>query len=244
MNDYKLDAEGSFQSEIQLESKMNFFQRLAGIIFSPTKTLMDLIAKPRLLFPILSSAFGMLLFYLLRYDLYKDYMRDSLERVASTTEALTPDQIEALLDMSAIAGLISTPFITLIVWALSGLVLFCIAKLFKGEGRFNQYLSIVGYCGVITLLFYAISAGVSFFTGQLMFDASMANITNLIIPDMKGSYFYGIIRSISFFTIWYYVLVGVGISLVSKLSKPKVFSMVAFVLIVEALINAAEFRYF
>lgn len=243
MTEYELNKGGNIQNEIGPQSKMNFFQRVAGIIVSPAKTLQDLIAKPRILFPFLSSAFGLLVLYLARFELYKDYLRETLERAAAVDPSITAEQIEALIGITTSMGLFTTPLTTIIVWLVSAAILFGAVKLFKGEGRFKQYLSIVGYCGVITLLYYVICIAVSFFSGALMLDASLANITNLFVPYIKGTFIYGVFRSIGFFNIWYYILIAIGVTLLSKLPKSKVYPIVTAVFIIEMLVNTIEYRY-
>lgn len=237
----QISTGGNIRNEI--ESKQNFLQRIGGMIFSPSKTIRCLIEKPRILFPFLSSAFSLLILYLLRYELYEDYIRTTLEKAAAVDTSITSEQIEALIGMSATMGLALIPITSVIIWLVSSAILFGISKLFKGEGHFKQYLSIVGYCGVITLLYYLISFIVSFLNGELLVDASLANVTNLFAPYLKDSFFYGIIKGIDFFSIWYFILVAMGITMVSKLSKMKVYSMVTLIFIAQLLINANELRY-
>lgn len=243
MREYQLDTNGKLRNEFVLQSNMNFFQRVIGIIFSPSKTIMDLIAKPRILFAILSLALGLVTLQLIRYNLYADQMMQALERSLNTNPSVSVEQLEQYSGVLQIAGLLGTAINKILVWFLTGLALWGVVKLFKGEGKLKQYLSIIGYSGVITLLYYALSAAVSFLTGRLMLDDSLANITNLFAPSMKGSYIYGIFRAIGFFNIWYYFIIATGIALLNKISKTKAYSITAFVFIIEVLLNAMEYRY-
>lgn len=244
MEEIQVNAGGSIQNSLEAQSKMNFFQRLIGIIVSPSKTFKDLIAKPRILFPFLLSTFSILVFYLLRYDLYQEYVRKTLENAIASDPSVTAEQAESLVVISTTAGLISAPITAIIIWLVSSAILFGIAKLLKGEGSFKQYLSIVGYSSVITALYYVLSIVMSYFTGELMLDASLANVTNLFAPHLKGTYLYGIIRGIDLFNIWYFALVGYGIILLSKMSKVKGYTMVTVIFIIQLLINAMELKYY
>jgi len=244
MDGYQVSTDGKIQNQPEHQSNMNFFQRLIGIIVSPIKTIDDLIEKPRILFPILSMGFGLLVLYLLRYELYTEYVHEALVRsLESMGQTLAPEQIEAYLQMTVPISLISSAIVPIITWFVITAVIFGVVKIFKGEGSFKQYLSILGYAGVVTLLYYIICIATSFMTGKLMLDASLTNITNLFMPDIRGTYVYGIIRSIGLFSIWYYALVAVGVARLSKISKEKVFSMVTVIFIIEVLVNAMENRY-
>lgn len=243
MAEYEFNTDGVIQNATKSQGKMNFFQRVIGIIVSPTKTVDDLIEKPRILFPLLASALGLLVLYLSRFGLYEEYLRTTMERAAAADPSITAEQIDALMGISTSMGLITTPITAVITWLISTAILFGGAKIFKGEGQFKQYLSIVGYCGVVTLLYYVICIAVSFFSGELMLNASLSIITNLFAPDIKGSFIYGLFRSVGLFNIWYYILVAIGITRVSKLPKSKVYPIVAIVFILEILVNSLEYRY-
>lgn len=225
--------------------QMNLVQRILGVIFSPSETMKGLAEKPRILFPILLIALGTPLFYLSRFSLYKDFLRESMEVTMAQSNMgieMTAEQMELALKYGAIGGLVSGPFVNLVFWLFYTGLLFAICKIFKGQGNFKQYASVIGYSYVITILYYLISIGVSFFSGKLMFDASLANITNLFAPDMAGSFIYGVIRGIDLFTVWYFTVIGIGISRVSGLGKGKVYPAVFGILLLSVLIGANSMK--
>ena len=222
--------------------QIGFIKRVIGIIFSPAETMKVLIAKPRILFPIILMAVSMLGFYLLRFDLYKDFLRQAAEIQLAKNPNITRESLEAVMPISIAAGLIGSSLGALFNWVVISAILFGIMKLFKGEGKFKQYLSIIGYSYVIMFIYILLSSVASYSTGSIMFNSSATNITNLFMPDIKGSYLYGIFRAIDFFAIWHYIVIGIGISLVSKVSKSKVYSVLSLIFIATVLIGAFSLK--
>lgn len=221
--------------------KMNPFQRVLGVIISPEQTMQNLAEKPRILFPIIIQALGMLGLYLLRFPLYMDMLRKGMELgLAQSNTQLTPEQIEASLQMGLGITLVAIPLTTLAVWVVVSAVSLGAMKIFKGEGNFKQIASVVGYSYVITLLYLVISAVASFFSGTLMLDASLANLTNLVMPDLKGTLTYGIIRGIDLFTVWYYIVMAIGLTKVGKISKAKAYGVVGVLFIIGLALGATN----
>ena len=223
--------------------EMNFFQRASGIILSPAETMKNLAQKPRILFPILAAIFGVAAFYLIRFPLYEEFLMKTLETgMAQKNIQLTPEQLQTTYDMSKVIGLVTTPITTAFFWILSTAVIFGLTKLFKGQGSFKQMLSVTGYAYTIMLVYYIISIIVSFFSGQLMFDNSLANISNIFAPDMKGTFIYGILRGIDLFSIWYYTVMAIGVYAVTGLSKAKSYSIVYAIYIAMMLLSVNAYK--
>lgn len=232
------------KSEKIHENGMNFFQRVIGIIVSPGKTMEDLVKKPRILFPILSTALSVVLFYLIRFDLYKPFFIKTLQTALEQSGKPVPaEQMDFVQNVSLISGLAAIPFSNVIMLIIVSSIIFGICRLiFKCEGKYKQYLSVTGYSYVIMLLSIIVTLGASFFTNSIMLDASLANITNILAPNIKGSFLYGIIRGIDLFSIWYYIVMGIGVVTVSKLSKVKVFSIMGLFFIAQVLYTANSFK--
>lgn len=241
------NLELNIKTDVTEVKQPGFISRIIGIFVSPTEIMKALIEKPRVLFPIFASALGAFTLYLSRFSLYKEFqMAIGEAKLDEMASKLTADQIassKAIMEKTVSWGLYAVPVSSLLMWIIFTAVVFGLAKAFKGQGKFKQYLSITGYAGVIMLLYYALSIGVSFFSGKLMLDASLANITNLFLPDIKGSYLYGIFRSIDLFGIWQYIVAGIGISLVSKISKVKVYSIIFVIYFAVALYGATVYKF-
>lgn len=226
--------------DVQLNEELSFIQRVSGIVLSPTKVMKNLIQKPRILFPILAIAFGLLLFYSIRFSLYSEFMK---YMTIQKNPSVPADQLELSAKIVPIVGLALSPFTSLFNFFVSTTIIFVLAKIFKGQGKYKQYMSVVGYTTVIVLLYYLVNIIMSFITGNLFLDSSLANISNLIAPEIKGTFLYGFLRGVSLFNVWQYCIVGIGTYQLSKLNKPKVIIIVAVAYIVSVLTGVGNFKF-
>lgn len=219
-------------------AKMNFIQRVLGVLVSPSKTMDDLCVKPRVLFPATLMAFSPLLLIGLRFPLYKEFIRRSVEMSAQIQAEMfnmqmTAEQIEQSVSIQSIVGLVSTPISSVIGWVIGTAILFGIIKIFGGQGKFKQYLSITGYAGVITLFNYILITLVSFVTNNIYLDIPLTSIANVLPQEMEGSFIFGLIKCIDLFSIWGMAVTAIGAAIVSKLSKAKIYSIAAALYLVQ-----------
>lgn len=211
-----------------IEYKMNFIQRVFGVIFSPGKVMQSLAQKPRILFALLLTLVIPVAKILAVYPMYIEYSRSLMEsQYAKMNIEATPAMIDQALNVSKYTVLIGGPIGTVAMWFLSALILWVIIKIFKGEGRYKQILSITGYASVIS----ALSAIVTIITTRLTGTYSLVSFTSLasLLPEMKGSFLFGAAKAIEIFSIWQYIVIAIGLATVSKLSKKKVYIIIACV---------------
>ena len=239
-----MNTEVSYINEEVPVKGMNFIQRVAGIIHSPGKVMENLAAKPRVIFPLIMIAVAQVAFYLSRFELYKDFLRQSAMASSGFTESLTgtkltPEMIEQTLPQSITMGLITTPLGSLFMWLLTTVILFAIFKIAGGQGKFKAYLSVVGYAYVISALYLVITAVVSFFTNSLHVLIPLTSIANVFPAEMKGNFLYGMIKGIDLFSIWYYCVIAIGMTVVSGFKKRTVYSIIAGVFVIGLLIAGA-----
>lgn len=245
------ELHGNFNNNVQGESQdvkeMNFFQRVIGIVISPSETMKNLIAKPRILFPILAMALGPVLLNLIRFSLYQETVRLQMEKsfeiaAKSGGQQLAPEQIDLFVRISTYGGLIAAPIVVLGMWLAGTAILFGIVKALGGKGKFKQYLSITGYVSVITLLSIFITLIVSFYTNRLTLDLSLGIFAKQILTGFEGSFLFGfaytVLSAISLFTLWSYVLYGMGVACLSGLNKRKAYIIVFSMLIILVLAQA------
>lgn len=205
--------------------KMNFIQRVFGVIFSPVKTMQSLEQKPRILFALLLSILTPVVMILSVLPMYKEYSRGLLEaNYEKMNVEVTAAQIDQGLNISTYSGLIGGAVVGAAMWFLGALILWGIVKIFKGEGSYMQFLSITGYAAVIT----ALSTLVTIITTRLTGTFSLVSFTSLgsILPDMKGNFIYGVAKSLEVFSIWKYIVIAIGVATVSKLDKKKAYIIV------------------
>jgi hypothetical protein len=227
MEDLQINRNDENQAAAVEVESMNVFQRIIGIIVSPGKTMQNLIVRPRILFPILMIAISSLLLILINMTQYKEYMRASTEVVMENMGmTLTPEQLDMQMNFSAITSLITTPIIYLVIWLIGTAILFGIVKAFKGEGKFKQFMSITGFAWVITVLSYIVMTAVSYATGSFNLELPVTSVASILPADLKGNFVYGLARGIELFSIWQYVVIAIGVTQLSKLSKTKVYSII------------------
>ncbi|WP_244648227.1 Yip1 family protein [Ruminiclostridium herbifermentans] len=227
MNDNNVIMNESNFGENQVDySKMSFIKRVIGVICFPGKVMQSLEQKPRVLFGILLTALVPLVMILSTLPMYMEYTRGVLESTyAKMNIEITEQQLEQTLSISQYSSIIGGPIGAVIMLLIYALVIWSIIKIFKGEGKFKQVLSVIGYATVISALSTIVTIITTRLTGVFS-DVSFTSIASLI-PEMKGSFIYGMSKMIEVFTIWQYAVIAIGITTVSKLSKKKVYIIVA-----------------
>lgn len=244
MEDLNLQFNNEVMTEPHETKQLNFFQRVLGVIVSPEQTMKNLAAKPRILFPILIMVFGVLLLYILRFSLFQDTIRTAIENSLNQgkTPQMTKEQVDLAIKIGSITGLIGVIIAPLFAWLAGTAVLFAVIKMFKGQGSFKQYMSITGYAYVITLMFLILTGIASYFTGNLELDLSLGVISSLLIQDPSSSYLSGfmagLLKSIAIFSIWKYVVIAIGVTIVSAIPKKKVYYIVFGIFLLGALVTA------
>ncbi len=238
------DLQTNLINEELPEKKMGFIQRVVGVITSPGKVMENLAAKPRILFPLFLVAFSQLALILIRMPLYQDSLRKAFQASSKVTESLTgvkvtPEMIEKNLSQGMTTNLITTPLGSLFGWFLITVVFFAIIKIAGGQGKFKQYLSVIGYAYVISALYLLITLCVSYFTGSLHLDIPLTSIGNAFGDGMKGSFLFGMIKGLDVFKIWYYAVIAIGLQVVSGFKKSTIYGIVAIVFTITLLIAGA-----
>jgi hypothetical protein len=205
--------------------KMNFFQRLFGVIFSPADTMKCLAEKPRILFGLLLTLITPVVYIFGIFPMYKEYMRSTLEATyAKMNVQMTPQQIDNISNISTITSPVTLILVAAASLFLGTLILWAIVKLFKGEGTYKQYLSVSCYTAVIAAISTIVAIILTHVTGSF----SKIGFTNLasLLPDMSGNFLYGMAKGLDLFLIWQYIVIGIGTATISKLSKNKVFVII------------------
>lgn len=237
-------------SEIQLSTineeaayeQPGFLKRLLWVFTSPGKLMASLAEKPRILFALILSAVSVDALYLVHLPLYKDFLRATT--IASsgymeslTGQTMTPEMIEQGLPTAIITGLISTPFMSLIMLLLTTVIFLVIFKIMGGEGKFKAYLSVVGYAGVISSMYILLVMIISNFTGSLHVDPTLTSLATLVSKDSAGVVLYNVLKNIDIFSIWYYIVMAIGLATVSKIKKQYVYLVVCVVFLIGLIIN-------
>lgn len=215
-------------------SKMSFIKRVLGVICFPGKVMQSLEQKPRVLFGLLLTALVPLVLILATFPMYMEFTRGLLQATyAKMNLEVTVQQLEQALSFSQYSALIGGPIAAVAMLLVKALVIWAIIKIFKGQGKYKQILSVTGYAAVISVLSTIVSIITTRLTGVFS-DVSFTSIASLI-PEMKGSFIYGMAKMLEVFYIWQYAVIAIGLTAVSKLSKKKVYIIVACIFAVVAI---------
>lgn len=214
------------------KSKMGFIKRVAGTIVNPSSVMQSLREKPRVLFPIIIMCVVQVLYLIVHFSLYSEYNMNVLKASQQVMYQYsgveyTPEMLEQMTKVQNISGLIMTPIGILFQWLAGTAILFGVIKIFKGEGRYKQYLSVTGYAYIILALYTVIKLVVTFISGELYLDTPLVSLGALFSEGATKGFFYAIACSIDLYLIWFYCLVAIGVATVSQLSKKKSYIIVA-----------------
>lgn len=228
--DIKLEDGNNSESPIANDyTQMNFFQRVFGVIFSPGKVMQSLEQKPRILFALFLTILTPIIMIYSVMPMYVQYMLNNRSVVEATYEKMNIQMTSEQIDQIIISSTKSTPFIlaasSAAKWFLGALILWVIIKIFKGQSKYKQILSVTGYAAVISALSAIVTIAVTRVTGVFN-EVSYTSLASLL-PEMKGNFLYGAAKAIDVFSIWYYAVIAIGTAIVSKFSKKKVYLIVA-----------------
>ncbi|MHB8061846.1 MAG: Yip1 family protein [Ruminiclostridium sp.] len=217
--------------------RMNLIQRIISVILAPGKVMQSLEQKPRILFALLLTILTPVVMIFSVLPMYKESLMSTRDAIEATYERMniqmTAEQIDNILNKTATSAPFLLAFYAVALWFLGALVLWGIIKVFKGEGRYKQILSITGYSAVISALAVIVKIIFTQFTG-IYSDISVTSLASLL-PNMKGNFLYGAAKAIDVFSIWQYVVIAIGTATVSKLDKKKVYIIVACIFAVLAI---------
>ncbi len=239
MQDINVYNQDDLNNEIEVVKEMNFFQRVLGVIVSPEDTMKNLSNKPRVLFPIIMIALTPAILLLLNLQGYKEYIKEmNLQTFTKMNIEATAEMLEKQANTSLIGGMVGGPIFSIGGWLLGTLILFGIIKIFGGQGRYKQYLSVTGYAYVIMVISSILTTIISYIIGSYNPEVSMTSLAILFSKDSVDSFIYTIFRQIEIFSIWHYVVIAIGVLVVSKVSKTKVYSIITAIYIIGMLIAA------
>lgn len=232
----------SINQEIPAEQP-GLLKRLLWVFTSPGKLMASLAERPKVLLTLILAAIPIDLLYFLRMPLYKDFLRNTLIQqsqgsyMQSLGVEMTPEMIEAQLPMQVTLGLITTPVGIIIMMLLTALICFAIFRIMGGEGKYKAYLSVVSHASVITVLYTLLLIPISYITGSLNLTPPVTSLATLVAKDAVGPVIFGILSSLDLFSIWYYVVIAIGMAAVSKLKKKNVYIVVAILFVISMIIT-------
>ncbi len=224
--------------ELEIPDRMNVFQRLGNLIFSPRKLFVFLRGKPTMLFPLIIIAIGAALYQLLLFEpnrkLQMDIMYNTYKNLGMN---YTPDQIELLVNSQMIGTIIAAPFIIIATWAITTLILYGIYRLVNCERGLKKYFSMMAYISIISVIGMILNA---LYVNQIggSITTQITGLSSLLDIESVGIFLYSLSASIDVFNIWSYILYAIGFVYVGGVSKKTSYIMAFILFILAALIGA------
>lgn len=230
-------------NEEVFSAEPGFFKRLLWVFTSPGKLMESLSRRPRVLFGLIAGSLASEILYIVRLPLYKDMLRSTSLAQQNLYSAygfeMTPEMVEATLPTTVRAGLIGIPLSMLFGLLFIAFIFFAILKLTGGQGKFKAYLSVTVYANLIRVLYTLLLIPISFITESLHSEVSLTSLASLASVDMEGTVLYRVLAGIDIISIWYYAVMAIGFTAVSKLKKKYVYGVTAGIFLIGMVIGIA-----
>lgn len=226
-------------NEETIAEKMNIFQRIGNLFFNPKKLFAYTAKKPTILFPIIIICVLSLLSQLMMMDKLQGILADTFYNAGKTMGGgMTVDQAELLAKWYAIGTIVGTPFIMVITWLISTLILYLIFRMAGCEKGLKKYFSMMAYISVISVLGQLLHGLYIYFTGESMLTVQVTSLASLINAEAVGNFIYGIARNIEVFNIWTFILYGIGFVYTGGAKKHRAYAISAALFVIITLVTA------
>lgn len=125
------------------------------------------------------------------------------------------------------AGALVGPFLILFILSIVYLV---ILKIMKSQIEFTNVLNVVGLAMLITALGNLLGMVISIIKG----DVSSIGLALVLNESSLGAKAYSLVSKLDVFNIWFYIVIGIGLSKVAKIDPAKsiIIAFIPFVLYV------------
>ncbi|MEW6732547.1 MAG: YIP1 family protein [Acidobacteriota bacterium] len=231
-------------------AKLNTFQRLIGTLFSPSETFRDINAKPDLVLPLLLTlviavAGNFIILQRLKPDweaLTRRAIEQQLERQGKSLADLSEQERNAV-DMQTKYGSQFGKIFAYVGPALAPIFVVILALIFWGAvsimggiTKFTKVLSITAYitCMVGGLVQSVLSILVAFLRNPEDIDLLKGGIavTNpgMLMPKGASPVLVSLLTRLDIFSIWFLILMSIGLVAVSEKLKPGTAKVIVFAL--------------
>ncbi|ADQ05684.1 hypothetical protein Calow_2178 [Caldicellulosiruptor owensensis OL] len=181
---------------------------LLNLVVSPTKVFQKIKEKPDFLILIflipLISALAMLFIPKIPDEVLLEHVKKTIE-----DPELQQTTLKSLKITMSPAFLAGTEFLHYIIsFFITAFILLVIVRLAGGEIDYKKALTIVAVANIVMIPYY-------------IFYAIYARAVNLNILDVSKDFKYFIATYLNVFSIWRYILIGIGVFAVCELNKVK-----------------------
>ncbi|NLN64386.1 MAG: YIP1 family protein [Clostridiaceae bacterium] len=225
-------------AELNIPERMNIFQRIGNLLFSPSKLFSFIKKKPTILFPIILICIGVIALQLILWEPLEKVQIDTLYNAyKSAGMSVAPSEIEQTAKALMIGTIIAMPFGYIAVWLFATLILYAMFRLVKCEKGMKKYFSMVGYIFLIFIFGQLINSACMYYTGN-MTAPMVTSLATFLAPEMNGTFLYGLASGIEIFNVWAFILFGIGFVYTGGVSRKKSYIMTAVLFVVVLLASA------
>jgi len=208
--------------------KPSSFERIVGVLLSPNETFASIARQPDWVVPlviilVVSMVAGVLI--ATRVD-FRALAQEAIEMNPKTAE-LPADRVNTMVGFTAGMMKVSSyasPLLSAVILVIVAAVLLLTFRLFAGEGNFKQAFSATVYAwfprvikGIIAAVVILSRQSISIYDLQ---NPLLSNLGFLFDPKTQQLQF-ALASSIDLFTIWSVILLIIGFSAISRLSRAR-----------------------
>lgn len=230
--------EGNQVLHMEEEIELSGVQRFFGIFVSPTKVFKSIRKNPKILMPLIIVPLAAIVFYLLFFKAYQDYILVTLEAQYEQMEiALTEDMAGFLTTFGTVTGIVVPPITIVVGMFFSAAYYWLGVKIFKGEVSYKQLLSLVAHVALIGILSWVVLGITNWLGGTFAIDEPATSLASFMPEYMHGGFLYGFMMNVEVFKIWGVILLGMGLAEIARISKSKAYILVCIAFLFSSLIT-------
>jgi hypothetical protein len=228
-------------------ARLSPHQRLIGTLFSPGETFQDINRKPDWILPLIvamifSFAGNFIIINRVKPDweqLGRKQVEQRLQKQGKSLSDLSEEQRQAIEKQVKFGSKFSSYFVYIVpvfvpvLTALLALLFWGSALLFGGQTTYKKVFSVSLYTNAVVIVVATIvNIVVAFLRNPEDIDLTKGAIavTNpgMLMPPETSAILIALLSQLDIFTIWYLILITIGISAVSKNLKPSMAAAAVF----------------
>ncbi|HEU0052599.1 MAG TPA: YIP1 family protein [Longimicrobium sp.] len=197
-----------------------FFARAVDVLLSPGRVMAELAgasrppwAGPAFLAAGVMAALTVLTLVLVPRDELARFIFEQATRNGNP-RGLTVEQMQPMIPIQMAGGAVAVvAWAFLRVFLIGAVLLLAFTTVGGGSARFAHYRAVVSHAGIVSLVGFVAEWALRLFSGKL----DLALNLSILAPGMdeKGLAFV-FLRSLNIFTLWAFVVVGIGVSAANR----------------------------
>lgn len=204
----------------------NTFERIAGVLFAPAETFRDIARRPDIVTPlIILVVIGFIVTALIVPRM--DFEAAFREQMSQQNTKMSDADLDRAAKMGSAFGKVMAwtgPIWGILIWVIIAGVLLLAHRLMGGEGNFKQAFSTVLYSWIPNTISGIVTGIVAVARGEVDPTSmqTMVKSNPAFLVDMKDNpILFAVLSSLDIFTIWTLILLVIGFSTLSRLSRVK-----------------------